>query len=158
MDLEQSDASISLDNLNVMDYFKSNLNKKYQSHTPLSAETFQILSAVIIETIPFDIQFELLFNDLSMLRAAAIKGLLGQTRLRCLGWMIFLGYLPMDKTLWQQELFHKRAIYEKIRREMCCDPHQAPKYGQRNFFDHPLSQDTEVFLHLIRNSYFLIKK
>ena len=145
--------------LNIDDLVDS---KKLQGSTlrePLTAETFSVLSRANIDKLSFNDKFELLFNDLSMLRASAIRGQLSNTNMRCLAWMIFLGCLPMRRSEWLKELTHKRHVYERIKEEICCDPHAAPKrnsdaglehaaaVGQQEqpcTADHPLSQTDQV--------------
>ena len=152
-------GSLNLDDL--VDH-KSRLNIKKQTSSlrePLTAETFSILSRANIDSLSFNDKFELLFNDLSMLRASAIRGQLSNTNMRCLAWMIFLGCLPMRRSEWLKELQHKRHVYDRIKEEICCDPHAAPKkkVGDDNQdqqevnekdnaqpSDHPLSQTDQV--------------
>ena len=154
-----SDMNREVGSLNIDDLVDSKFGVRKQGSTlrePLTPETFSILSRANIESLSFNDKFELLFNDLSMLRASAIRGQLSNTNMRCLAWMIFLGCLPMKRSEWLKELSHKRHVYDRIKEEICCDPHAAPKRkssdaGQeviqeqeQSTADHPLSQTDQV--------------
>ena len=125
---------------------------------PLSAETLRILSKLNIENLSFNSQFDLLFNDLSMLKASAVQGLLKLTNFRFLAWMVFLECIPMEKEKWKDSINKNRKFYEQIREDICCDPHKAKtttatdqngnssKQNEKSFLedysdDHPLSQE-----------------
>ncbi len=105
----------------------------------LTAETLRIFSSINIENLSFSSKFDLLFNDLSMLKATAVQGLLGDTNLRFLAWMIFLECVPMEKHLWLDVIGQNRLDYEATRKELACDPHSNGQSAQAG--DHPLSQD-----------------
>ena len=96
----------------------------------------------------FNSKVDLLFNDLSMLKATAVQGLLGNTNFRFLAWMIFLECIPMDKNLWLEAINENRSDYEKIKDNLSCNPHksvdQTDSSDNQGFIDHPLSQDENV--------------
>jgi hypothetical protein len=59
--------------------------------------------------------FDFLFNDLSVLKEAAVHGQLENTNLRTLSWMIFLGCLPANRSLWKECLLQNRMFYENMK-------------------------------------------
>ncbi len=126
-----------------------------QQHQPktdrLTAETLRIFSSINIENLSFTSKFDLLFNDLSMLKATAVQGLLGDTNFRFLSWMIFLECVPMEKNSWLDVIGQNRLDYERIKKELACDPQLVKNSSEWAVnFDHPLSQDeTSVW-----NNYF----
>lgn len=126
---------------------KNSLSNANMSNKPLTAETLKILSSISIENLSLNSQFDLLFNDLSMLKASAVQGLLGITNFRFLAWMIFLECLPIDKSKWIETINQNRKKYEDIRNELCCDPR---KMCLNNKDDHPLSQNKSS----VWNKYF----
>lgn len=139
-----------------------------KSNTDLTAETLKVFSSINIETLgicrrffcfeslleliqkrlmieDFNSRFDLLFNDMSMLKATAVQGLLGDTNnFRFLAWMIFLECIPMDRNTWMASVDQNRAEYETIKESFSCNPRQASK--ESHDFDHPLSQDETVCL------------
>lgn len=116
-----------------------NSSNMSNSNVKLTSDTFKVLSKVNIDELSFKSKFELLFNDISMLKASAVQGTLAKTNFRFLAWMIFLDCLPMEKSKWIESLNQQRASYEKIKLEICCDPHQNMQTNELNF-EHPLSQ------------------
>ena len=86
-------------------------------------------------------QFDLLFNDISMLRASAVSGNLGSTSFRFLAWMIFLECIPMDKNKWIASINKNRKIYERIKQEFHCNPREES--AEQKNVDHPLSSDDD---------------
>jgi hypothetical protein len=131
----------------------SRLKKSFSSpaldvNKRLSSETIRVLSDIEINKLSFD----LLFNDISTLKASAVLGLLGKTSFRCLAWMIFLECIPTDKTKWIDSINHNRNVFEKIKREICCDPHDN-NYKMDDNKDHPLCQDdTSVWNKYFKNN------
>lgn len=117
-----------------------NSSNMSNSNIKLTSDTFKVLSKVNIDELSFKSKFELLFNDISMLKASAVQGILAKTNFRFLAWMIFLDCLPMEKSKWIECLSQQRASYEKIKLEICCDPHRIADTSEFNF-DHPLSQN-----------------
>jgi hypothetical protein len=119
----------------------SNANKNLS----LTAETLKIFSSVNIENLEFNSKFDLLFNDLSMLKATAVQGLLGNTNFRFLAWMIFLECIPMEKTFWISSIQNNRLSYEKIKIDLTCEPRKQKNLSaDPNEIDHPLSQQNTV--------------
>ena len=119
----------------------------------LTSDTIRVLSDIEINKLSFD----LLFNDISTLKASAVLGLLGKTSFRCLAWMIFLECIPTDKTKWIDSINHNRNVFERIKKEICCDPHddsyKVSEYENDGEFDHPLSQeDTSVWNKYFKNN------
>ncbi len=140
----KSENKTNASTLKVQDDIK--LKKSFSSpaldvNKRLSADTIRVLSDIEINKLSFD----LLFNDISTLKASAVLGLLGKTNFRCLAWMIFLECIPTDKTKWIDSINHNRNVFEKIKKEICCDPHDdgyiLNKSKDDREFDHPLSQD-----------------
>ena len=138
-----------------------------RSKTNLTAETLRVFSSINVETLGtsplliliklkfsaknfglgFDSRFDLLFNDISMLKATAVQGLLGNTNFRFLAWKIFLECIPMDRNLWIASVKQNRLDYEKVKEEFSCDPRKAKKNSNSSDnIDHPLSQDETVHL------------
>lgn len=85
----------------------------------------------------------MLFNDLSMLKATAVQGLLGDTNFRFLAWMIFLECIPMEKVSWLESINENRLRFEKIKNDLSCDPHASIE-DTSGILDHPLSQEKRV--------------
>jgi hypothetical protein len=126
----------------------------------LSVETMRILSSLNVEKLSLPQRFELLYNDASMLKAAAVQGALHNTKLRFLAWMIFLECVPMERAKWRNAIEQNRRVYERVKHELCCDPHHSTKIDQNNQqnndddneeshssqtkADHPLSQSKTV--------------
>ena len=152
-DLEESTTLLNNTNLH-----NTSQTSTSNSKTPLTAETLRILSKLKIENLSFNSQFDLLFNDLSMLKASAVQGLLKITNFRFLAWMIFLECIPMAKEKWVESIHKNREFYEQIRGDICCDPHKrkpatndeatdtASNMNDTSFLgdygdDHPLSQE-----------------
>lgn len=102
---------------------------------------------MIYITTGFDSKFDLLFNDLSMLKATAVQGLLGDTNFRFLAWMIFLECIPMEKISWLDSINGNRSHFEKIKKELSCDPRSL----NEDIKDHPLSQEKSVNLKLLNH-------
>ena len=107
----------------------------------LTAETLRVLSTVDVESLTTDRQFELLFNDISMLKASAVQGSLATTNFRSLAWMIFLECLPMDKSEWLRVATDNRVAYDQMKAKLLCDPRRIQDPS-----DHPLSQSNQVTL------------
>ena len=127
----------------------SNISNSSKSKQ-LTAETLRILSKIDIENLSFSSQFDLLFNDLLMLKASAVQGFLKLTNFRFLAWMIFLECIPMEKEKWIESIKKNRDFYEQIKEDICCDPHKAQNSSKNNDnesfvedhrSDHPLSQE-----------------
>ncbi|RNA28356.1 TBC1 domain family member 5-like isoform X2 [Brachionus plicatilis] len=135
-----SDESMTLSPENFA-FINQELNSSNMSNSnvKLTSDTFKVLSKVNIDELSFKSKFELLFNDISMLKASAVQGILAKTNFRFLAWMIFLDCLPMDKSKWTESLNQHRQTYDKIKKEICCDPHKKNQTNELNF-DHPLSQ------------------
>ncbi|PHJ25857.1 tbc domain-containing protein [Cystoisospora suis] len=69
--------------------------------------------------------------DLSVLRKICTKGMPDSSpALRALYWKILLGYLPLDRTLWTEELKKKRAAYESYRAEFIKEPELVKRLRQ----------------------------
>jgi hypothetical protein len=141
------DESVGLLHINTSNLSNSSLTGKNKQ---LTAETLRILSKINLENLSFNSQFDLLFNDLSMLKASAVQGLLKLTNFRFLAWMIFLECLPMEKDKWVESISKNREFFATIREEICCDPHKSKSYTKNetndSFLDdlsndHPLSQE-----------------
>ena len=82
---------------------------------------------------------------MSMLRATAVQGLLGDTNFRFLAWMIFLECVPMDKQWWCVAIEENRHDYDRIKCGLSCDPQKKANIGDDgNVLDHPLAQDEGV--------------
>lgn len=126
-----------------------NSSNMSNSNVKLTSDTVKVLSKVNIDELSFKSKFELLFNDISMLKASAVQGILAKTNFRFLAWMIFLDCLPMEKSKWTEGLNQHRKTYEKIKLEICCDPHNLMQNNELNI-DHPLSQHQNS----IWNKYF----
>lgn len=105
----------------------------------LNAESLKILCSVNISSLDFKNSFELLFNDMAMLKSSAVQGLLSKSNLRVISWMIFLECIPFDKSKWTESLLSNRRMYENIRSDVCCDPRKQSD----TTIDHPLSQQKE---------------
>ena len=117
-------------------------NKHHQpEHVSLTAETLKVFSSINIENLNFNSKLDLLFNDLGMLKASAVQGCLEGTSLRSLAWMIFLECIPLEKSNWIATVKSNRAVYDKLKKELSCDP-RAQSNEER--LDHPLSQNKEV--------------
>jgi hypothetical protein len=124
----------------------------------LSAETIRILSSLSVNTLSLPQRFDLLYNDASMLKAAAVQGALHKTNLRFLAWMIFLECVPMERARWCDAIAQNRRVYERVKRQLCCDPQRVECNGLDNNdnksssgttrADHPLSQSKTVFIRL----------
>jgi TBC1 domain family protein 5 len=147
-DLEESAALLhnnSTSNASHASGGSSGMNK------PLTAETLRILSKINIENLSSNSKFDLLFNDVSMLKASAVQGLLKTTNFRFLAWMIFLECIPMSKDKWAESIKKNRDFFNTIREEICCDPHvvtatSSNANADTSFLDdlssdHPLSQE-----------------
>lgn len=127
------------------------LTKAEKNIPSLTAETLRVLSRIDVDSLPVDQQFELLFNDLSMLKASAVQGSLASTNFRCIAWMIFLECLPIEKSEWLQIISANRAAYAQIKTELLCDPHRTQDPS-----DHPLSQSQQVMSYLINQNFQLL--
>lgn len=129
-------------------YKQSALNN--DAKEALSAETLKILCSVNMENLDFKSRFELLFNDITMLKSSAVQGLLAKSNFRFLAWMIFLECIPFDKTRWIETVNSNRKLFENIRDDVCCDPRSSShKISVES--DHPLSQNKAS----IWNKYFI---
>lgn len=121
---------------------KSNNPINLTNNHNLTAETLRIFSSIDLDNLDFNSKFNLLFNDLSMMKATAVQGLLGNTNFRFLAWMIFLECIPMEKIEWIESVKQNRLHYENIRKEFSCDPHKVKdNFDKNGIYDHPLSQN-----------------
>jgi hypothetical protein len=111
----------------------------------LTAETLKILSAINIDNLDFKRRFDLLFSDITMLKASAVQGMLANSYFRFMAWMIFLECVPFDKSKWLVCVNRNRKMYENIRDDVCCDPRDSNasllQQQHQQAFDHPLSQN-----------------
>lgn len=132
-----SDLANSILNQNLIN------NTSKQGTQTLTAETLRILSKININDLSLNSKFDLLFNDLGMLKASAVQGYLSETNFRFLAWMIFLECIPMEKNRWIAALNHNREVYRIIREDFTCDPHKSSNKSliQDGSIDHPLSKD-----------------
>ena len=140
--IEDSNIDLKKNSWNMAN---ANVSNKIRANTPatLSAESLKIFSAMNIENLAFNSKFDLLFNDLSMLKATAVQGLLGNTNFRFLSWMIFLECIPMEKSSWANSIQTNRTFYSQIKHDLECDPHCSGAVLDEKF-DHPLSQHKTV--------------
>jgi hypothetical protein len=143
-DLDESTGPLHINTSNMSNISSTSKNKQ------LTAETLRILSKINIENLSLTSQFDFLFNDVTMLKASAVQGLLKFTNFRFLAWMIFLECIPMEKEKWIESIKANRDFFARIREEICCDPHNAKPYKVNetndSFLDdpsndHPLSQE-----------------
>ena len=135
------------------EYYEKFLLKKFLLHQndlnkfneALSAESLKILCSVNMKDLDFKSRFELLFNDISMLKYSAVHGLLKDSYLRVISWMIFLECIPFEKSEWIEKINLNRFLFEKYVTNIYIEPR-----SQFNYFDHPLSQEKESYW----NKYF----
>jgi len=60
--------------------------------------------------------------DLDELRMLAAQGVPDAAGVRATVWKLLLGYLPNDRSLWEQELAKKRAQYAAFKDEFLRNP------------------------------------
>lgn len=106
------------------------------ARTKISAETLRVLSSANLNDLDFKSRFELLFNDLAMLKSSAVQDILSKSCLRIIAWMVFLECLPFDKSKWCERISSNRKEYEALKIEIFRDPRQSQFVD-----DHPLSSD-----------------
>ena len=148
--IEDSNINIDLKkNWDFVEHANANVLVKSRVSKPatLSAESLKIFSKINIDNLAFNSKFDLLFNDLSMLKATAVQGLLGNTNFRFLSWMIFLECIPMEKSSWTNSIQKNRTFYNQIKSDLACDPHCSSAVLDEKF-DHPLSQHKTVIYYL----------
>lgn len=108
------------------------------ARTKISAETLQILSSANLNNLDYNSRFELMFNDLAMLKSSAVQGILGKNCLRAMAWMVFLECLPFEKSQWADAIATSRRDFQQLREQIFQDPRQSQMPD-----DHPLSSETE---------------
>lgn len=90
--------------------------------------------------------------NIEELQKSAFKGVPDEKGLRALVWKILLGYIPLDKSVWENTLQQKRQLYQQLIEEIIVSPGGGPT-------DHPLSispnsswstyfKDNEVLLQI----------
>lgn len=127
-------------NTNMKNLNKNN-NKPSSSssaRTKISAETLRVLSSANLNNLDFNTRFELIFNDLAMLKSSAVQGILGKNYLRAVAWMVFLDCLPFDKSTWTESISRSRGEFESLRELVFRDPRSSLVLE-----DHPFSSETK---------------
>lgn len=115
--------------------FNTRLNGPKSFSHNVNSDSIKILNSIDIANIAFKDRFELLFSDISMLKSSAANGLLKESKLRIISWMILLECIPFQKETWILTLSAKRRNFDEIQNlyNFCS--------SKANDKDHPLSKE-----------------
>lgn len=134
----QNNNNTNLNNNNNKPGFSNSSASSSSARTKISAETLRVLSSANLNNLDFNTRFELIFNDLAMLKSSAVQGILGKNYLRALAWMVFLDCLPFDKSTWTESISTSRREFESVREQVFRDPRSSLVLE-----DHPFSSEAK---------------
>jgi hypothetical protein len=85
--------------------------------------------------------------DLELLQRMSFNGCPEQEGIRATCWKLLLGYLPLKKKYWEDELRKQRSAYHQLINDIIVNPYNENHQDQEESVDHPLNPNPDSQWH-----------